>query len=293
MTPRWLVRRKRKFRVTGFSTPFGGLNFEFEAGESELVRKLLVYLEDRAVLSPRPPNDRERLLSSVQKMSTAVTETLQALPPGSPAVGPLEAIRESARLGHDEPSPLLRVGEVRGVIGGQLAELAARYELVLPPTLASLAGSSMALGSLRKLELRARELAEGSRGAERGYPGDRRYHAGHAWSLHTSSGVLVGITQWAQEAIGEVVFVDLPGPLTSVVRGQSLVEIETVKCVWDLESPLSGVVVRTNPWMEERPELVNEDPYVAGWIAEIQPTSDHELDSLLDAEGYQELLAGQ
>jgi glycine cleavage system H protein len=208
-------------------------------------------------------------------------------------VGPLDAIRGIARLGYDEPNPLLRVGEVRGGIGGQLAELAARYKLELPPTLASLAGSSGALDSLRKLELKAREVAEGSRGTGRGYPEDRLYHAGHAWTLRTSSGALVGITQWAQDAIGEVVYVDLPKPGTSVDQGQSLVEIETVKCMWDLESPLSGVVVRTNPWIEERPELVNNDPYIAGWIAEIQPASDHELDSLLDAEGYQELLGRQ
>lgn len=293
MTPRWLARRERKVRLTGVATPFGGVNFDYEPSQSEIVRKLLVYLEDRAVLSPSPPIDQERLLSSVQKMSAAVTETLQTLPADSPAVGPLDAIRGIARLGYDAPSPLLRVGEVRGGIGGQLAELAARYKLELPPTLASLAGSSGALDSLRKLEVRARELAEGARGTERGYPEDRLYHAGHAWCLRTSSGVLVGITQWAQDAIGEVVFVDLPKPRTSVGQGQSLVEFETVKCMWDLESPLSGVVVGTNPWIDERPELVNKDPYIAGWIAEIQPTSDHELDSLLDAESYQELLARQ
>jgi glycine cleavage system H protein len=290
---RWLARRKRKIRLTGVATPFGGVTFEVEAGESENIRKLLIYLEDRVVLSRNPPADGVRLLSSMQKVSAAVTEALQAIPPDSSGVGPLEAIRTIAREGYDGPLPLLRAGEIRGGIGAQLAELAARYKLPLPEGLASLAGSSAALDSLRELESKARERAEGPRDAKRGYPDDLLYHEGHGWVLRSGNGVIVGITEWAQDAIGEVVFVDLPDPGTSVAQGETLAEIETVKCMWDLQSPLTGSVLKTNPWLNERPNLVNDDPYVAGWIAELQPSSENDLSDLLDAELYQELLVDQ
>jgi glycine cleavage system H protein len=122
-------------------------------------------------------------------------------------------------------------------------------------------------------------------------PDDLRYTAEHEWVKVVDGGVRIGITDHAQEALGDIVFVTLPAPGTEVEAGQSLGEVESTKSVSDVYAPLSGEVVARNDLLDARPELVNADPYGEGWMIELRPTDPAAIDSLLDAAAYGKLVA--
>lgn len=123
------------------------------------------------------------------------------------------------------------------------------------------------------------------------YPEDLHYTAEHEW-VRDGDGdtVRVGITDYAQDALGDVVFVQLPDPGATVMAAQSCGEVESTKSVSDVYAPLSGRIVETNPALDETPELVNSDPYGAGWMFVIEMDDPSQLESLLDAAAYRRLV---
>jgi glycine cleavage system H protein len=104
--------------------------------------------------------------------------------------------------------------------------------------------------------------------------------------------VRVGITDFAQDALGDIVYVQLPEPGSAVQAGQSLGEVESTKSVSEIYAPLSGKVATRNERLGEEPELINTDPYGDGWLVEIEPESATAIDELLDADGYRRLTEG-
>jgi glycine cleavage system H protein len=122
-------------------------------------------------------------------------------------------------------------------------------------------------------------------------PDDLRYTAEHEW-VRTGDGgtVRVGITDYAQEALGDIVYVSLPAVGTDVTAGEAFGEVESTKSVSDVFAPVDGTVSARNEALEAQPELVNSDPYGEGWIVEIDVSDPGVLDALLDATGYRELL---
>ncbi len=126
------------------------------------------------------------------------------------------------------------------------------------------------------------------------FPEDLRYTKEHEWVRDEGDGrVRVGITDYAQDALGDVVYVDVPEVGTSVTANQAFSEVESTKSVSDVFAPVSGTVAERNPLLEERPELVNEQPYGEGWIVVLQLSEASELDALMDAGAYRELVARQ
>ena len=124
-------------------------------------------------------------------------------------------------------------------------------------------------------------------------PGELRYSADHEWVRVGKAGrVRVGITDYAQDALGDVVFIDLPPVGTKVAPGAVFGEVESTKSVSELFAPLSGTVVAINDELEVAPERVNEDPYGDGWICEIELSDPAELDDLIDAASYSALIEG-
>jgi glycine cleavage system H protein len=123
-------------------------------------------------------------------------------------------------------------------------------------------------------------------------PEDLRYSADHEWARAVDDRVRVGITDYAQDALGDVVFVDLPEEgATLEVKGK-LGEVESTKSVSDLYAPIAGRVVAVNAALTDSPELVNSDPYGEGWVCEIAPTDPASVDGLLDAGAYRQLTEG-
>ena len=124
-------------------------------------------------------------------------------------------------------------------------------------------------------------------------PGELRYSADHEW-VRVGKGrrVRVGITDYAQDALGDVVFIDLPPVGTKVAPGAVFGEVESTKSVSELFAPLSGTVVAINDELEVAPGRVNEDPYGDGWICEIELSDPAELDNLIDAASYSALTEG-
>jgi glycine cleavage system H protein len=120
-------------------------------------------------------------------------------------------------------------------------------------------------------------------------PEDLRYTAEHEWVAPGSPAVKVGITHFAQDALGDIVYVQLPDPGTAVEVGEAFGEVESTKSVSEIYAPVSGTVVARNDRLADEPELVNTDPYGAGWLVEIEPTAPDGLGDLLDAAGYREL----
>jgi glycine cleavage system H protein len=119
------------------------------------------------------------------------------------------------------------------------------------------------------------------------FPDDRRYTKEHEWALDEGAGrIRVGITDFAQDALGDVVYVDVPEVGTEVTAGQPFGEVESTKSVSDVYSPVSGRVIERNANLEDKPELVNADPYGDGWIVAIEAADTSQLDGLLDAEAY-------
>ena len=120
-------------------------------------------------------------------------------------------------------------------------------------------------------------------------PSDLRYSTDHEWAKADGAVVRIGITDYAQDALGDVVFVDLPSIGATLNAGQALGEVESTKSVSEIYAPVSGTVTAVNESLSNAPESVNADPYGAGWICEITTTSNNEYDALLDAPGYQAL----
>ena len=123
-------------------------------------------------------------------------------------------------------------------------------------------------------------------------PEDLRYSKDHEWVRLNGSTARIGITDFAQDSLGDVVFVQLPDVGLDVVAGASAGEIESTKSVSDIYTPMSGVVRAVNEALGETPELVNQDPYGAGWIFEIECSDPGELEGLLDAAAYRALTEG-
>ncbi|HET6481467.1 MAG TPA: glycine cleavage system protein GcvH [Actinoplanes sp.] len=121
-------------------------------------------------------------------------------------------------------------------------------------------------------------------------PEDLRYTAEHEWVSGDGSGpVRVGITHFAQDALGDIVFVDLPDEGTEVAAGETLGEVESTKSVSELYAPISGTVVAKNASLADEPELINAEPYAAGWLVEIAPADSSAIAQLLDADAYKAL----
>jgi glycine cleavage system H protein len=118
-------------------------------------------------------------------------------------------------------------------------------------------------------------------------PEGLRYSEEHEWVAVEGDRARVGITDYAQDALGDVVFVQLPDPGTSVTAAQSCGEVESTKSVSDVYAPVSGQVVETNPALSDTPELVNSDPYGDGWMFVVEMSAPAQLESLLDAAAYQ------
>jgi glycine cleavage system H protein len=121
------------------------------------------------------------------------------------------------------------------------------------------------------------------------YPDDLRYTREHEWVRTEGDTLRIGITDFAQDALGDIVFVSLPEAGTTVEAGQSLGEVESTKSVSDVYAPLAGTVVRRNEALDDQPELINSDPYGEGWMIELRPDDPSAVDGLLDAASYQKL----
>ena len=125
------------------------------------------------------------------------------------------------------------------------------------------------------------------------YPEELKYTAEHEWVRDpgtTEGAVRVGITHYAQDALGDIVYVSLPEVGDSVEAGSTCGELESTKSVSDIYAPISGEVVARNDSLDATPELVNNDPYAGGWLFEVVPADATQLDSLLDADAYQATL---
>jgi glycine cleavage system H protein len=122
-------------------------------------------------------------------------------------------------------------------------------------------------------------------------PDDLRYSSDHEWARAEDGKVRIGITDFAQDALGDVVFVQLPAVGTAIEKGGTLGEIESTKSVSEVYAPVSGEVVAVNDDLGDAPQRLNEDPYGDGWICVIAPAAPGEMDSLLTAEKYRELTA--
>ncbi len=122
-------------------------------------------------------------------------------------------------------------------------------------------------------------------------PKDLRYTKEHEWARRTGKTVVVGVTDHAQEALGDVVYVDLPKVGASLVAGASFGTVESTKAVSELYAPLAGKVVKVNQALSDAPNLINQDPYGQGWICEVEPSQPSEWEALMDAGAYGALLA--
>lgn len=123
-------------------------------------------------------------------------------------------------------------------------------------------------------------------------PDELRYSKDHEWARVEGSRVRVGITDYAQDALGDVVYVQIPTVGRVVATGESFSEVESTKSVSDIYAPIAGTIVEVNQELAEAPQRVNEDPYGAGWLCVIEPADPSELDGLLDAAGYRALIEG-
>jgi glycine cleavage system H protein len=123
-------------------------------------------------------------------------------------------------------------------------------------------------------------------------PEDRRYTNDHEWALVEGDSIRVGITEYAQHELGDVVFVEIPKVGSRVTQFKEFGVIESVKAASDLFSPVTGEVVEVNGGLGDHPEWVNEDPYGQGWIMRVRPDDAAEVGGLLDAAGYRQLIGG-
>lgn len=122
------------------------------------------------------------------------------------------------------------------------------------------------------------------------FPTNVKYTNEHEWIRLEGEEAYVGITDYAQTQLGDIVFVDIPTEGETLEKGETFGSIEVVKTVSDLFLPIGGEIIEVNPALEDSPELVNNDPYGEGWIVRIKPTDVSEMDGLLDAEAYRQLI---
>jgi glycine cleavage system H protein len=123
-------------------------------------------------------------------------------------------------------------------------------------------------------------------------PADLRYSTDHEWVRRDGNLVTIGITEFAQDSLGDIVFVEVPETGKSLAAGESFTEVESTKSVSDIYAPVSGSIVAINDSLDGAPELLNSDPYGDGWICTIEMSDPSEFDALLDADGYRALTEG-
>ncbi len=121
-------------------------------------------------------------------------------------------------------------------------------------------------------------------------PDDLRYTSDHEWARSEDTGLRIGITDYAQDALGDIVFVQLPEPGAKVTAGESFAEVESTKSVSDIFAPVSGTVGEINQDLTDSPQRLNDDPYGEGWLCVIVPEEGADTEGLLDAEGYRKLI---
>jgi glycine cleavage system H protein len=127
--------------------------------------------------------------------------------------------------------------------------------------------------------------------AEASYPDDLKYHQEHDWARIDGDEAVFGVTWYAQDALGEVVFFDPPEVGVQVKKDEAYAEVESVKAVSDVFAPLSGEIIEVNEALADSPEKVNEDPYGEGWMVKVKLSDPSEVDGLLDLEAYKALLS--
>ncbi len=123
-------------------------------------------------------------------------------------------------------------------------------------------------------------------------PDELRYSKDHEWARLENGRVRIGITDYAQDALGDIVYVQLPTVGTTVTLGESFSEVESTKSVSDIYAPVAGTVVEVNNELADAPQRLNEDPYGEGWLCEIDADDPSQLDQLLDAAAYRQLIEG-
>jgi glycine cleavage system H protein len=129
--------------------------------------------------------------------------------------------------------------------------------------------------------------------ADESYPEELRYHPEHDWARIEGDEATFGITWYAQDALGEVVFYEAPEVGVEVTKDQPYAEVESVKAVSDVYSPLSGEITAVNETLDDNPEKINEDPYGDGWMVKVKLSDPSEADQLMDAAAYKKLLEDQ
>jgi len=129
--------------------------------------------------------------------------------------------------------------------------------------------------------------------ADESYPDELKYHAEHDWARIEGDQATFGVTWFAQDSLGEIVFFDLPDVGKEIRANQPYAEIESVKAVSDVFAPLSGEIVEVNDALSESPEKINHDPYGDGWLVKVKLSDPSEADSLMDVSAYRDLLQQQ
>jgi len=123
------------------------------------------------------------------------------------------------------------------------------------------------------------------------YPDDLKYTREHEWLRVDGDRATVGITHYAQDSLGDIVYVDVPPVGTAVTGGEPFGEVESTKSVSDIFSPVTGTIAKRNEELDKSPEIINSDPYGQGWLVVIEMTDASEADELMDADAYRELVA--
>ncbi len=124
-------------------------------------------------------------------------------------------------------------------------------------------------------------------------PTDLRYHKEHEWIRVEGNEATLGISNFAQDALGDIVFVDLPQPGTQITAEDTLGEVESTKTTSTIYSPVSGTVTKVNPDLQDHPEFINSEPYGKGWMVVIQLSDPKQVDALMSAEQYEAFLAAE
>jgi glycine cleavage system H protein len=127
--------------------------------------------------------------------------------------------------------------------------------------------------------------------ADASYPSELKYHEEHDWARIEGDTATFGITWFAQDQLGEVVFFEAPEVGRQITKDQPYAEVESVKAVSDVIAPLSGEITEVNEALGDSPEKINEDPYGDGWLVKVRLTEPSEIDSLMDAESYEQMLS--
>jgi glycine cleavage system H protein len=127
--------------------------------------------------------------------------------------------------------------------------------------------------------------------AEASYPDDLKYHAEHDWARVEGDTATLGITWYAQDQLGEVVFFDPPEVGTTIAKDSPYAEVESVKAVSDVIAPVSGEIVEVNEALKDAPEQINDDSYGEGWLVKVKLSDPSEIDALMDAASYRESLS--